>query len=62
MAYLLPPCQPAWNAKPKSIGFMSFAPVLPARGPLFGAAARGGQKFAAQPLLLEKDLYGWQPR
>jgi hypothetical protein len=27
---------------PQPIGFMAFAPVVPARGPMFGAAARGG--------------------
>ena len=43
---------------PKPTGFMTFAPVVPARGPLFGAAARGGKEFAAQPVLSEKDLYG----
>jgi len=37
---------------------MTFAPVVPARGPMFGAAARGGKEFAAQPVLSEKDLYG----
>jgi len=25
---------------------------------MFGAAARGGKEFAAQPVLSEKDLYG----
>jgi Domain of unknown function (DUF4188) len=39
------------------IGFMGFAPVLPARGPMFGAAARGGREFAGQPVLSEKELY-----
>ena len=43
---------------PKPIGFMTFAPVLPARGPMFGAAARGGKEFATQPVLSERDLYG----
>lgn len=40
------------------IGFMTFAPVVPARGPMFGAAARGGKEFAGSPVLSEKDLYG----
>lgn len=42
---------------PESIGFMSFAPVVPARGPMFGAAARGGKEFVADPVVSEKDLY-----
>ena len=43
---------------PEPIGFMAFAPIVPARGPLFGAAARGGKVFAGQPVLSEVDLYG----
>jgi hypothetical protein len=42
---------------PESIGFMAFAPVVPARGPMFGAAARGGKEIASQPVTSEKDLY-----
>ena len=38
-------------------GFMTFAPVVPARGPMFGAAARGGKEFASQPVVSEKELY-----
>lgn len=44
------------------IGFMSFAPVVPALGPMFGAAARGGKEFASQPVLSETELYGVQSR
>ena len=40
------------------IGFMTFAPVVSARGPMFGAAARSGKEFASQPVLSEKELYG----
>jgi hypothetical protein len=45
------------------IGLMSFAPVVRARGPMFGAAARAGQEFAGDPATLdtvisEKELYG----
>jgi hypothetical protein len=43
---------------PQPIGFMSFAPVVPARGPMFGAAVRGGKESASQPVLSEKELYG----
>jgi fumigallin biosynthesis monooxygenase-like protein len=39
------------------IGFMSFAPVMPARGPMFGAASRAGMQVAGPPVLSEKDLY-----
>ncbi len=39
------------------IGFMTFAPIVPARGPMFGAAARGGQQSAGQPALSETELY-----
>src|ERR1700684_1504592 len=39
------------------IGFMSFAPVKPARGPMFGAVARAGMQAAGPPVLSEKDLY-----
>lgn len=42
----------------KPIGFMRFAPVLPARGPMFGAAHRAGRSYAAQPVLTEEQLYG----
>ena len=40
------------------LGFMSFAPIVPARGPMFGAAARSGKEFAAEAVLSEKELYG----
>ena len=43
---------------PQPIGFMGFAPVVPARGPMFGAAGRGEKEFAAQPVLSEEELYG----
>jgi hypothetical protein len=39
------------------IGFMTFAPVVPALGPMFGAAARSGKEFASPPVLSEKELY-----
>lgn len=42
----------------RPIGFMSFAPLVRARGPMFGAAARAGKDFAADPVLSEKELYG----
>jgi Domain of unknown function (DUF4188) len=42
----------------KPIGFMRFAPVLPARGTMFGAAHRAGNTYSAQPVLSEQQLYG----
>jgi hypothetical protein len=39
------------------IGLMGFAPVMPARGPMFGAVARAGMQSAADPVLSEKELY-----
>lgn len=42
---------------PKPLGFMKFAPVVPARGPMFGAAARGGIQHQAAPVLSESELY-----
>jgi Domain of unknown function (DUF4188) len=42
---------------PLPIGFLSFAPVVPARGPMFGAAARTGKEFADPPVRSENELY-----
>jgi hypothetical protein len=44
-----------------TIGFMTFAPLLPARGPMFAAAARSGKEFASPPVLSEKELYNDLP-
>jgi hypothetical protein len=44
---------------PKPTGFMHFAPVVPARGAMFGAAHRAAAHAkAAEPVLSETDLYG----
>ena len=43
---------------PENFGFMSFAPVVPARGPMFGAETRSGKTSANQPVFSESDLYG----
>lgn len=43
---------------PKPIGFMRFAPVKPARGPMFGAAHRVTGVPGKEPVVSEKDLYG----
>ena len=42
---------------PQPIGFMTFAPVVPARGPMFGAASRSGTAVVDPPVLSEKELY-----
>jgi hypothetical protein len=44
---------------PEKIGLMSFAPVVPARGPMFGAATRAEKQSTANPnpVLSEDDLY-----
>jgi hypothetical protein len=34
------------------------APVVPARGPMFGAAARAEKEFGERPILSEEELYG----
>jgi hypothetical protein len=41
-----------------AIGFMSFAPVVRARGPMFGAATRAGKEFSGEAVMSEKELYG----
>lgn len=42
---------------PTPIGFLTFAPVVPARGPMFGAAARTGKESGDRPVVPEKELY-----
>jgi len=42
------------------IGFMSFAPVVRARGPMFGAAARAEKAGSTDPVVSEAELYGIQ--
>jgi Monooxygenase af470-like len=48
-----------YDDMPKPIGMMSFAPLKPARGPMFSARTRaGGQPGAAPPApVSETDLY-----
>ncbi|HEX6495670.1 MAG TPA: phenylacetaldoxime dehydratase family protein [Acidobacteriaceae bacterium] len=43
---------------PVPVGFMKFAPVKPARGPMFGAAHRAAQLHEAKPVVSEEELYG----
>lgn len=42
---------------PKPTGFMHFAPVVPARGPMFGAARRAAKQHDAAPVVSEDELY-----
>ncbi|MGB7554402.1 MAG: DUF4188 domain-containing protein [Candidatus Korobacteraceae bacterium] len=42
---------------PKPIGMMRFAPVKPARGPMFGAAQRTGKPPSGAPVVNETALY-----
>lgn len=39
------------------VGFLKFAPVIPARGPMFSAAARAHKAARADSVLSESDLY-----
>jgi hypothetical protein len=43
---------------PDPVGLMKFAPIIPARGPMFGAAARGGKESPGVPVVTESELYG----
>jgi hypothetical protein len=43
---------------PVPVGFMRFAPVKPARGPMFGAAHRAAQTNETKPVVTEEELYG----
>ena len=42
---------------PEAIGLMRFAPVVTARGGMFGAAPRGGYQHATAPVVSEQELY-----
>jgi fumigallin biosynthesis monooxygenase-like protein len=49
-----------YDDMPKPVGFMGFAPVRPARGPMFGASARAGRESTQEvnpPVIPEADLY-----
>ncbi|HEU5339676.1 monooxygenase family protein [Edaphobacter sp.] len=43
---------------PKPIGFMQFAPVVAARGPMFSAAHRAAKHDPGAPAVSEEELYG----
>jgi hypothetical protein len=53
-----------YDGVPKPIGMMTFAPLLPARGPMFSARTRAGRVPAGTttPVLREDDLYGPRPQ
>jgi hypothetical protein len=40
------------------IGMTAFAPLVPARGPMFGAAKRAGKEFVDEAVVPEEELYG----
>src|SRR5262249_6352907 len=43
---------------PENIGLMAFAPVVPARGPMFGAATRAEKEFAGELYCRRKSSTG----
>jgi hypothetical protein len=43
---------------PQPIGLMRFAPVTPARGPMFGAAHRAARPHEEKAVVSEQELYG----
>lgn len=43
---------------PHPVGFMRFAPVIAARGPMFGAASRASRPQQGEPAVSEDELYG----
>ena len=45
---------------PEPVGLMAFAPVVAARGPMFGASHRAKTEKSNAPVLSESDLYGTQ--
>jgi hypothetical protein len=46
-----------YDDMPKPVGMMVFAPVKPARGPMFSAATRAGRAMENPAPLTESDLY-----
>ena len=43
------------------IGFMAFAPIVPARGSMFTAAHRSANADSSAPVVSEDELYSNQP-
>jgi hypothetical protein len=50
----------AWwkNFLRDSVGMMRFAPLKPARGPMFGATKRAAHGVEQDPVVRQEDLYG----
>jgi len=46
-----------YDDMPKPVGFMGFAPVITARGPMFGTAGRSKQGPHLEPVATEAELY-----
>ena len=46
---------------PKPVGMMKFAPVVAARGAMFGAGQRAARQTGGEPVLSERELYGPEP-
>lgn len=46
---------------PQPIGFMRFAPVVSARGAMFGASHRAARQQVGEPVVSEEELYGQRP-
>lgn len=42
---------------PQPVGLASFAPIVPARGPMFGASERAACHSTEKPVISEQDLY-----
>lgn len=40
------------------IGMMRFAPIVPARGAMFGAASRAARRYESESVVKESELYG----
>ena len=46
---------------PQPIGFMRFAPVVSARGAMFGASNRAARQQVGEPVVSEEELYNQRP-
>lgn len=56
--YLMTGCMEAiYDDVTEPIGFLTFAPIVQARGPMFSATHRAGKEAENAPVLSESDLY-----
>jgi hypothetical protein len=46
-----------YDDMPQAVGFLRFAPEVPARGPMFDAAGRGGRRHEAEAVVSESEIY-----